>query len=229
MKFELFGQGKERVPNAVPPSNVEGTVMERAHTASERILTNLESEPELEGYTDVSGMYRAIPDRTLVVRREDPQAVLNLFEKDEPIEIKFVGNTPYANSVEWHPRLDGARGIDNAVLEGYGHMDGVVVLYGFEQPEGFFLEKHPESQQVFSGIDRVRVRTAAGLVTAKDVRFITVRTPILAFTEERMTEEEKDLLWEVKNGGHKTPQFIYRGFLSHALDTEKAADLSMAA
>lgn len=202
--------------------------MERAHQAAEKVLGTLEAVEGLEERTDVSAMYREIPDTTLVVRREDPRALLNLYERNDPIEIKFVGDTPYANSVEWHPRTDGVRGIDNAMLEGYGHMDGVVTLYGFEQPEGFFLEKHAESQQVFAGIDRVRVRTAAGLVSQEDVRFITVRVPILGFPEERMTEEERDLLWEVKSGVHKTPKFIYRGFVPRQ-EMTKTAHLSMAA
>lgn len=226
MKFEFFRGPKEASPAPLPAP--EKSIMERAHDATERILGTLESAPELEERTDVSAMYREIQDTVLVVRREDPTAILNLYEKSDPIEIKFVGNTPYANSVEWHPRTDGARGIDNAMLEGYGHMDGVVTLYGFEQPEGFFLEKHAESQQVFAGIDRVRVRTAAGLVSKENVRFITVRVPILGFPQERMTEEEKDLLWEVKSGAHKTPKFIYRGFLPRQ-SMEKAASLKVAA
>lgn len=195
--------------------------------SAEEVISILEAIPNFDEHADISKMYKHLPNENLIVRREDPSALLHALQSNEPISIQFVGNNPYANSVEWNPRADGPRGLDNAYLEGYGQMNGVVLVYGFEKPDGFYFEQHPESQQVFAGIDRLRVRSAAGFVPPENIRFITVRIPLKAFPENRMTEEEKDLLWEYeqKEAAKRPAAFVYRGFLAK----EKAADLPMAA
>ncbi len=194
-------------------------------TAAERVLTSMESLSGFEEYTDISKMYRELPSTSLIVRRENPEALLKLLTQNTPLEIGFVGNVPYANSVGWNPHTDGSRGLDNAFLEGNGQMNGIVFVYGFEKPEGFHVATQPESKLVFAQVDRLRVRSAAGIVPPEAVRFVTVRIPIKLFPEERMTEEEKDLLWDIRNGAETTPKFIHRGFVA----TEKATSLSMAA
>ncbi|MEK7080130.1 MAG: hypothetical protein AAB883_00495 [Patescibacteria group bacterium] len=206
--------------------NKSDTSIEAIRESSTEIIGQLEHLPDYEEFTDATALYRALPSETLVVRREDPVALLHTLVEQEPLPISFVGDTPYANSVVWNPRVDGTHGLDNAFLEGYGHANSVVTIYGFKKPEQFKLEQLQESMQRFAGIDRTRVRSASGLVPAEAIRFVLVRTPIQGFPEDRMTEEEKDRLWEFKNENPKhTPSFVYRGFLSK----EKAADLPMAA
>jgi len=192
---------------------------------AERILEDIRHTDAYDEYTDITSMYRQLPSETLVVRRENPEQLLHMLSSGEPLSIQFVGGLPYANSVVWNPRVDGTRGIDNAFLEGYGHSEGIVTVYGFEKLDDFYIEQHPESTQIFGGIERSRVRSAAGFVPADSVRFVTVRVPLRSFPVSHMTEEEKDLLWEYDNDGRKGPAFVYRGFLAK----EKAANLSMAA
>lgn len=204
----------------IPPESGDPHI---EHTT--RVLGRIRESGSFDEYSDITRMYRSLPGEDLVVRREDPEKLMRTLSEHDPLEIKFEGNVPYANSVVWNPRADGTRGIDNAFLEGHGHSDGIVMVYGFSKPEDFRLTQHPESQQMFGGIERSRVRTAAGFVPADHIRFVTVRVPISRFPEALMTEEEKDILWEYENGARKEPAFVYRGFLAK----EEAADLPMAA
>lgn len=192
---------------------------------TKEVLGRIREAGSFEEHTDITSMYRSLPGEDLVVRREDPERLMHTLTRHEPLEIKLEGNVPYANSVAWNPRIDGTRGIDNAFLEGYGHSDGIVMVYGFSKPEDFRFTQHPESQQIFGGIERSRVRTAAGFVPTDAIRFVTLRIPIARFPEAQMTEGEKDLLWEHQNGALQRPAFVYRGFLRK----EEAADLPMAA
>lgn len=229
MSFEQFnkpeakpeGENKKRLPP------LEAS-LEQTRLTANSLLEEIESIPSSEEFTDITKMYHALPSQELVVRRENPELLMRALTENEPVEIRFVGDTPYANSVVWNPKIDGSRGLTNAILEGYGHLNNVVMLYGFEKPEGMYLEQHPESSQVFAGIDRTRVRTASGYVPMESIRFVTMRVPINGFPESRMTEEEKDALWEYgeSESKNRVPVFVYRGFL---FPKEKAAHLKMAA
>lgn len=201
--------------------------MERTTETAEMVLETFEHLSEFEEYSDITAMYKALPAEELVVRREDPQVLLDAMTNNHPLEISFVGGVPYANSVAWNPHLDGSRGLNNAFLEGYSHLERIVTVFGFTKPDGFYFEKHPESKQQFASIDRSHVRTASGYVPNENIEFITVRFPIAAFPEARMTEIEKDSLWEYENDSSeiRKPVFIYRGFMQK----QKAAHHTMAA
>jgi hypothetical protein len=231
MSFESFGNAKKHTPETTP-GHIEseiGSQFELTKATSDQIVGELESIPESIEYTDISKMYHDLPSGELIVRRENPEALMHTLNENDPLKIEFVGNTPYANSVAWNPKLDGTRGLDNAMLEGYGHVNNVVTIYGFEKPEDFYFEQHPESSQIFAGIDRLRVRTASGFVPSEAIRFVTVRTPIQGFPENRMTEEEQDAFWEYMEteASKRKPTFIYRGFLF--TKKEEAAHRKMAA
>ncbi len=221
LEGHAFEKGKE--PKKIPSRN-EG--FEASRLSAKNILEELESLPNAKEFANVTTMYHELSSGPLVVRREDPDRLMEAVLKEAPLSIQFDGNLPYANSVVWDPDRDGPRGLDNAILEGYGHRDYVVLVYGFEKPEDFFLEKHEQSQQSFAGMDRSRVRAAAGFVPPENIRFITMRVPIKGFPEERMTEEEKDSLWEYENEEGSKPRFIYRGFL---MRKDEAAHRKMAA
>lgn len=165
---------------------------------AERVLKSIEDSDTYEEFDNITEMYRALPSETLVVRRENPEQLMHLVTTGEPLSLSFVGGQPYANSVVWNPKQDGTRGIDNAFLEGYGHLDGIVTVYGFRKPDDFYFEQLPESTQIFGGIERSRVRSAAGFVPKDAIRFITVRIPLRSFPRNLMTEEELDLLWDMR-------------------------------
>ncbi|HEY0947893.1 MAG TPA: hypothetical protein VGE53_00165 [Candidatus Paceibacterota bacterium] len=208
-------------------SNERSRLRNESSENAERVLKSIRDSETYEEFDNITEMYRALPSETLVVRRENPEQLMHLVTTGEPLSLSFVGGQPYANSVVWNPKQDGTRGIDNAFLEGYGHLDGIVTVYGFRKPDDFYFEQLPESTQIFGGIERSRVRSAAGFVPKDAIRFITVRIPLRSFPRNLMTEEELDLLWEYENEGKEGPAFVYRGFLTK--DTEKAADLPMAA
>jgi len=198
-------------------TSAEGNSFDRDRTrqTAELYISELETLPEFEEFTDMAKMYRQLTGDKLIVRREDPGNLFRLIIDKEPLEIGFVGGTPYANAVEWSPEFDGTHGLDNAFLEGYSHLDQIVTVYGFEPTEGFHVEKLNDSQANFAGIDRTRVRSISGFVPPEAVRFVTLRIPIQAFPEERMTGEEKDRLWEYEESpGPRRAVFIYRGFLA---------------
>ena len=187
---------------------------EKTRETAEEVLQVLRGLNGFSEYTEQNALLKELPSSELVVRREDPKNLLSLLETGEPLEIRFVGNTPYANSVEWNPSLDGSKGLDNAYLEGFSHKDNVVMVYGFKKPKGFFFKKLDDSQQSFAGVDRTRVRSAAGYVPVDAVSFISVRIPIVSFPEEEMTEKEKDELFD-RNEGRKSkkPPYVYRCFI----------------
>jgi hypothetical protein len=231
MPLESYGNAKkhqsETNPDEVKPEI--GSQLELTKSTSDHIVGELESLPDSIEYKDISKMYHDLPSGELIVRRENPEALMHTLTENDPLKIDFVGNIPYANSVAWNPKIDGPRGLDNAMLEGYGHSNNVVMVYGFEKPEDFYFEQHAESSQIFAGVDRLRVRTSAGFVPSEAIRFVTVRTPIQGFPENRMTEEEQDVFWEYMEteASKRKPTFIYRGFLF--TKKEEAAHHKMAA
>lgn len=181
--------------------------------SAEEVLNTLDTLPEFKEYENPTAMYQALPPEELIVRRENPDRLLALLAEKEPLELAFEGGTPYANAAAWTPDKDGALGLHNAFLEGFSHRNHVVMVYGFRKPDGFYYEHLPESQRSFAGIDRTRVRSVAGYVPAEAVRFVTVRIPIHSFPQERMTEEERDQLWDYEQDPSR-PAFVYRGFLA---------------
>jgi hypothetical protein len=219
-------EGLVKIDNPPTP----GLSRELIKATAAEILHDISSLPGVEEYTDISEMYKGMPSEQLVVRRENPESLLAALKEQQPIHIQFVGDTPYANAVVWNPKIDGSKGMDTALLEGNGQLNGVVLAYGFEQPDGFYLEQRPESKEQLGGIDRSRVRTAAGFVPYDSVRFVTVRIPILGFPEDMMTEDELDRLWEIteQNEKDRKPAFIYRGYL-FTEQKEEAAHHKMAA
>lgn len=206
-------------------ASLEGRSTHDSHGSHIEVDRTRETAHELlNAFSSLQGFKKADNPRALltelgaeklVVRREDPAKLLALAVRGEPLEIGFTGATPYANSVEWNPAIDGTHGIDNAYLEGYGHKDHVVTVFGFEKPEGFFLEELDDSQRQFAGVDRTRVRAAAGFVPLESVQFVSVRIPISAMDTNDLTEGEKDLLYEFETADSKQrkPIFIYRTFI----------------
>lgn len=191
--------------------------MSRTESTRQSARYLIEELDTLEGftsYTDITAMYKMLPPDELVVRRENPETLLESLENDHPVEIKFDGGTPYANAVSWKHEVDGTHGLDNAFLEGQAHLNNVVMVYGFKKPEGLYYEKTP-AREVYDGIDRSHVRSAAGFVPTDAIRFVTVRVPLSGFPEAMMTEDEKERLFDYneQDQRQRKPSFIFRGYL----------------
>ncbi len=166
-------------------------------------------------FNNITQMYQALRGIEMIVRREDPQRVLELTVDHAPVKIDFPPGDRYSNAVEWKPEL-GSRGISNAFLEGYGHINGAVTIMGFKKGS-FDIQSLPDAEQRFAGLDRAYVRSVKGEVRPEDVIFVSARIPIAAFPEAEMTEAELDLLDAYqefqKNGKNPPAFFVQRGFL----------------
>lgn len=199
----------DSVPGIVTPEVL------KSRESADEILSALDSVDGLVRASNQRSVITELSADTLVVRREDPDQILNLLHNGEPVSLSFVGGTPYANSVEWKPKIDGSRGLDNAYLEGFSHKNNIVTVYGFDKPEDFYLEQLDDSQRVFNGVDRTRVRAAAGFVPLDAVQFVTVRIPINVMREEDLTPEEQDSLFDYNTSEpvRRKPVFVYRTYI----------------
>ncbi len=166
-------------------------------------------------FKNINDMYSALRGVQMIVRREDPERVLEATADHEPIRIDFPEGERYSNAVEWKSEM-GSRGLSNAFLEGYGQINGAVTVMGFKKGS-LDVQSLPDAEQRFAGLDREYVRSVKGDVHPEDVLFVSARIPIFAYPESDMTDTELDLLdayCEFQANGKKPPSFfIQRGFL----------------
>ncbi len=171
-----------------------------------------------QGYTehqDSSAGYKSLPDKKIIVRREDPRNLFELFNTPEGYSIGFEDER-YANCVEWSPLTDGSRNIYNAFMEGFTNMNGIVAVIGFEPDAEQDLVTVDEVAQSAHGLDRRGVRSYQGAVTAPAVKFITLRMPGHLISEQHLTDEEIDRVDEyqeqIEMGGKGTPVMVFRTY-----------------
>lgn len=201
---------------------VEGVDSERAQlrelirNSAQSTLDALRQAGGIE-YVDMSRLYNDIAGSgvtNLIVRREDPTKVLGAFAEGS-FTITFPDGERYSNAALWDPRA-GAPGLDNAYLEGYGHLNHVVVVVGFLPNDDMDIVQLPDAQRQFAGIDRTRVRSVCGVVSDRDIVFVSVRIPAFAYPYDQMTQSERerydDFLDTRTDGVQPTPMFIHRGF-----------------
>lgn len=185
-----------------------------ADTAQE-LIGSLRKTDAVE-FSNISQMYSALRGTgKMIVRREDPERVLELTVDETPVAIDFPPGERYSNAVEWESGL-GSIGLSNAYMEGYGHINGAVTVIGFKRGT-LDIVSLPDAEQRFAGLDRTYVRSVKGTVAPEDLLFVATRVPITAFPESEMTEPELDLLdayREFEKNGKKPPAFfVQRGFL----------------
>jgi hypothetical protein len=144
-------------------------------------------------FKNISDMYAALRGTgKIIVRREDPERVLDLAVHHDPVAIDFPPGDRYSNAVEWEASL-GSIGLSNAYMEGYGHINGAVTVAGFKKGT-LDIVSLPDAEQRFHGLDRTYVRSVKGEVKPEDILFVAARVPIAAYPESDMTETELDLL-----------------------------------
>ncbi len=214
--FEAFGaRSNSRSHDSEVISSMDTPEIIKTRESAKELLQCLDSVDEFVLAKNQNSLLTDLPTDRLIVRREDPDKLVDLIRNREPIALSFVGGTPYANSVEWNPSIDGTRGLDNAYLEGFSHKDNVVAVYGFEKPADFYFEQLNDSERVFNGVDRSRVRAAAGFVPLEAIQFVTIRIPIKAMNHTDLTEDELDALYDYNNEApeKRKPVFVYRTYL----------------
>lgn len=175
-------------------------------------LQNLLKQNGYEEFTNMSELYKNLPAKDYIVRRENPELIEQLLTHGEGYTIKHEGNTEYANSVEWNPNSM-ERNLENAYLEGYGNKNTVVLVIGVNQNANLQLKKLEESTADYYGLDRRGVRSVTGAVTPEHIAFISIRIPANMLPEELLTEDEIDAVYEAKESGSKKPIFAHRGYI----------------
>ncbi len=164
-------------------------------------------------FTDTTGMAKAMPAGELVVRREHPDAVMDLLN-GTPLQVKpFSDGVRYANCAIWDTRTPA--GLNNAFLEGYSEKNHVVAVLGFAQGPDMDVANLEESADTFAGMERKNVRSFTGALESDDIRFVLLRMPLEALKEEQMTEveiERYDEMLERRLKGINEPAFAYRGY-----------------
>lgn len=154
---------------------------------------------------------------TYIVRRENPPTVLEMIKKRNPLTVKPVDpktNTRYSNCAVWNPPSAG--GLDNALYEGMTSVDNIVTTIGFLPLPDADIAQLPDASPEFFGLDRRNVRSFSGEVPFEELRFVRMRAPIEAISEDDMTEEEKERLdeaVEARMKGSPKAQQYYRWFV----------------
>lgn len=163
-------------------------------------------------FTQPSEGYGHLPATSLIVRREDPLALLKLIGEKKPYTIMQEENERYENAVEWNPSLDGVKGISNAYSEGRGQLNSVVAVAGI-LPKNLTVETLEHSSETIQNTDRHNIRSISGTVSPEDTLFISLRVPGHLFPPEEMTEEESEKLFDYEES--ESQDIIPKIFMVH--------------
>lgn len=151
----------------------------------------------------------------MLVRRENPEKLIESLTKQKNLAVSFDSKVSesYANCAEWNYEY-GSRGLENAFLEGYGELGGLVMVAGFKPGPDLKVEEIPGNYKLFYGLDRRLVRSAKGLIHPKEIKFVVLRFPSAFFPKEQMTEKELDRFEteEEKSAVERKTFYIFRGF-----------------
>lgn len=181
-------------------------------------MTHL-SKAGYKEYESIDAMFRDLSVADFIVRRESPARLLDSVKNHAPLSIHFPEGTRYSNAVEWDPTFR-IESMNNAFFEGYGMANGIVTVMGSVRRETLDVQKLPDAQRDFYGLNREAVVSVAGEVPADDIAFAMVRIPIYAFPLEMMTDHERDIYEEWDEKRHHArekrvePKFIYRGYIN---------------
>jgi len=172
-----------------------------------------------KGFTEYklpSQAYQKLPDKNLIVRREDPRKIFTLFQNEDGYNIGFEKER-YANCAEWNPHTDGSRNIYNAFMEGYTSINGLVTVVGFTPDVDNDVIAMEDSIKNFHGLDRSGVRSYQGKVSPDTLKFITIRVPAHLLDEKYLTDEEIDRVDKYNddqpNNQISEPVMIFRTYL----------------
>ena len=185
---------------------------EEKHIFANHFLSALRSVPGTY-YEDVGELYWAA-EGPLVVRREDPIKALELLVEQKPIDIyyrKQFGSDSkaeegvYYNAAKWNGA--GSKvGLENAFMEGFSHLEGIVTVLGF-MPGGltFHNSSHSDDIRRTLSLNFSNNLSIEGEIKHEQLRFVVVRIPASYVSDDQLTEEELDRKEE------KNLRFVFRG------------------
>lgn len=131
----------------------------------------------------------------MMVRREDPQRIFDLVEKEKPYELSFQkgvhSDEPYPNVALLGADCSGLKQVYTRGFAGIGK--NTITVLGFT-PEGLSLVKKlpHDKYEHYSATDRETVRMAEGEIGKDQVKFVLLRMPRKVFPESYLTDEEID-------------------------------------
>ncbi len=169
---------------------------------------------------DMRAFMKALPRKDYLVRRENPDRILESLEKGADLPIHFHGNeVRYNNAALWRP--PSSSGLDNAYLEGNAHKYGLVTVLGVAKENLTDLDIHtllPDSIESFGSVaSREQVVSVDGTIAPAAFSFVLMRMPLNRVPDSLLTEDEMDDRdeWEERRmkGERPNPQFIYRGLV----------------
>ncbi len=182
------------------------------HQFASRFIDALHAVPGTY-YDNVGELYREATS-PLVVRREDPIKALELLLTQKPIDIyyhkefhsdeKAEGET-YYNAAMWNGA--GSKvGLENAFVEGFSHLDGIVTVLGFEPGEIIFHSTTSTEQiRQTTTLNYSNNVSIEGSISPEQLRFAVVRIPARYLSDEQLTLDEQDRKEEGKL------MFVFRG------------------
>lgn len=151
-------------------------------------------------YEDVSDLYHAASG-PLVVRREDPIKALELLLKHKPIDVYYrkefgddtkAENETYYNAATWNG-VGSKVGLENAFIEGFSHLGGIVTVLGFEPSNLIFHNTdHSEDIRRSTTLNFSNNVSIEGEIEHEQLRFAVVRVPARFLSDDQLTEEERE-------------------------------------
>jgi len=225
-RYIPYDKSKSEQVSQTPPTLPKGEKLVESTITAETFdffRDHLEEKGFVE-HTFVSEAYKKIDDTDYIVRREDPKNILTLLESGA-YDITFPESERYSNCAEWKPS-DGARNIQNAYLEGFTSLNGIVTVVGIEKCDHDDIQQLPDATSNFYGIQREGVRSFQGEVALDRVAFISLRIPGHLARENELTEDElyfvDEYLDKFENGEKADPVMIHRVFLKEKEKTDDA-------
>jgi len=133
---------------------------------------------------------------SMMIRREDPTALVESFQKNKDLEIEFMDkgeiSEPYPNAADLGSDLIG---IKIAAIGGFGKVKNgaVVFMEGFIPSDDLEISRLPNDKFAnFSGSERFHTKMVRGKIDKKNLKFVLLRLPRKIFPESMMTENELD-------------------------------------
>ncbi len=164
-------------------------------------------------YENVGDLYHAASG-PLVVRREDPIKALELLLEHKPIDVFYrkqfgseskAEDGTYYNAATWNG-VGSKVGLENAFIEGFSHLGGIVTVLGFEPDNLTFHDTgHSEDIRRLSSLNFNNNVSIEGEIEHEQLRFAVVRIPARFISDDQLTEDERDR----KDDGKLN--FVFRG------------------
>lgn len=211
----------KKIAGELEQKNIPPEKQREQIAAAIEIMKEIFSAGGGEYFEDVNGLYKTLKGQQMLVRRENPLDLTSAITEQKNLDLSFDTKVKhkYANCAEWNYE-QGTDGLNNAFLEGFSHLGGIVTIVGFDKGDLKVEDIAAEHQQLYN-LNRRTVKSAEGSVPVKNIKFIVMAAPISLYPENDLTGQEEEMLDEMKQleeGGKKEAakragaRRVFRGF-----------------